>query len=172
MANIVFIGYRGAGKSVVSRIIAEKLHLESIGMDARIEEKMGMTIPELVAKHGWNKFRDIESEVVKEIAGKDNRVIDTGGGVILREKNTENLKKNGIIFWLKATKDTIVKRIKDGSERPALSQDKTFLEEVEEILEERTPKYLAAADYIVDTENRGIEAVADEIIDIFSLRAT
>ncbi len=167
MANIVLIGYRGTGKSVVSLLVAKKLQKSYIGMDDFIVEKMGMSIPELVDKYGWNKFRDIESEITEEIASKDNQVIDTGGGVILRKKNTEHLKKNGAIFWLKADQNTIVKRIKDSSERPSLSQDKSFVEEVEEILEERTPMYLAAADYALDTNDRSIEEIADEIIGLF-----
>jgi len=130
--NIVLIGYRGTGKSVVGELLALQLNMTCIGMDAKIVEKAGMSIPEIVEKYGWPKFRDIESEVARELAGLDNIVVDTGGGVIERPENMEALQTNARIFWLKASVDAIVARIEDGTQRPALTAGKTFTREVAE----------------------------------------
>ena len=101
--NIVLIGYRGTGKSVVAAVLSETLKMKSIGMDAEIVSKTGLAIPEIVEKYGWKKFRDIETEVAMQVSQLDNIIIDTGGGVIERPENIEALKENGLIFWLKAT---------------------------------------------------------------------
>jgi shikimate kinase len=90
--------------------------------------------------------------------------IDTGGGVILRPENTRNLRRGGAVFWLKASVEVIVDRIRESTERPALTEGKSFLEEVEEVLSERLPLYRAAADHEVDTDPLTPTAVADEII--------
>ena len=165
--NIVLIGYRGTGKSVVGELISARLRMQCVGMDAEIVKRAGMSIPEIVEKHGWQKFRDIESEEARELSGFDNIVIDTGGGVIERPENIEALKTNSRIFWLKASVDRIVSRIQGGTERPALTAGKTFIEEVTEVLERRIPKYKNAAQYEIDTDELTPEQVADRIIKIW-----
>lgn len=165
--NIVLIGYRGTGKSVVGHILADKLSMKCIGMDAEIVQKAGCSIPEIVEKDGWGRFRDIESELAEELSGLDNVIIDTGGGIIERLQNIELLRKNGLVFWLKASVDVIVSRIADGTERPALTEGKTFTEEVAEVLEVRIPKYQAACQFEIDTDSLSPEQVAAEIVDHF-----
>lgn len=165
--NIILIGYRGTGKSVVARLLTRDLNMRSISMDAEIVRKAGMPIPEIVEKYGWDRFRDMESEVAQEMAGQDNIIVDTGGGVIERPQNIEWLKKTGLIFWLKASVDVIVGRIASGTERPALVAGKTFTEEVEEVLARRTAKYQAAGQYEIDTDTRTPEQVASEIVAIW-----
>jgi shikimate kinase len=164
--NIVLIGYRGTGKSVVGKIVSQRLGMKCISMDVRIVEKAGMPIPEIVEKHGWTTFRDMESEVARELATVDNILIDTGGGVIERPENRDVLRKNALIFWLKASTAKIVSRIEKGTERPSLT-GKNFTEEVAEVLERRTPKYMSAAQYEIDTDKLTPEQVADRVIDIW-----
>jgi shikimate kinase len=137
--NIVLIGYRGTGKSVVGELLALQLDMPLMGMDAQIVKKARMPIPEIVEKLGWPGFRDIESQVARELAGLDNIIIDTGGGIIERPENIEALKINSRIFWLKASVDAIVSRIQEGTQRPALTAGKTFTEEIAEVLEQRIP---------------------------------
>jgi shikimate kinase len=163
--NIVLIGYRGTGKSAAGRILARRLGMKYIGMDAAIVKRAGMPIPEIVEKYGWPRFRDLESEEARELAGRDNIVIDTGGGVIERPENIENLQNNARIFWLKASVTTIVARIQGGTERPALISGKTFTEEVAEVLELRSPKYESAAHHVIDTNDLTPAQVADKIME-------
>jgi shikimate kinase len=168
--KIVLIGYRGTGKSVVGQLLATRLGMPCIGMDARIVEKAGTSIPEIVSNYGWQGFRDLESEEARELARRDGVIVDTGGGVIERAENIEALEKNSLIIWLKASVDTIVSRIQGGTERPALTSGKTFTEEVAEVLERRMPKYKAAAHYEVDTDELTAEQVADRVIEIWNER--
>ena len=166
--NLVLIGYRGTGKSVVGALLAVRLRMPCISMDAQIVERAGMSIQEIVGKYGWPKFRNIESEEVRKLAGLDNIIIDSGGGIIERPENIEALQTNSRIFWLKASVDVIVSRIKGGAERPALTAGKTFAEEVEEVLEQRSPKYKSAAQYEIDTDELTPEQVANRVIEIWA----
>ena len=165
--NIVLIGYRGTGKSLVGAILARRLGMRYIGMDAAIVERAGMAIPDIVEKYGWPGFRDLESAQARELAGLDNLIIDTGGGVIERLENIEALQKSAMIFWLKAKVDTIVSRIQGDTQRPALTSGKSFTEEVAEVLERRIPRYGSAAHHEIDTDELTPEQIADRIIEIW-----
>jgi shikimate kinase len=158
--NIVLIGYRGTGKSTVAALLASNLEMPQICLDEEIVKRAGKRIPEIVAAHGWEHFRDLESQVVEDYASKDGWVIDAGGGVILREENVRNLRRNGTLVWLTAPPSVLIERIKDDTERPALKDGKTFLEEVEEVLEERLPLYRAAAHLSIDVSTSTPEEVA------------
>lgn len=163
--NIVLIGYRGTGKSVVGKILADRLDMVYKGMDANVVQRAGMPIPQIVENFGWPKFRDIETEEVLDLADKDRLIIDTGGGVIERPENIAALKRNGRVFWLKASVDTIVRRIQRDDQRPALSEGKSFIEEVAEVLEQRSAKYQDAAQHEIDTDDLTPEQVAEKIIE-------
>ncbi len=164
--NIVLIGYRGTGKSVVGELLSRKLSRETISMDVEIVKKAGMSIPEFVEQNGWPGFRDLETKVAQELAGRDNIIIDCGGGVIERPENIPALRKNGMIFWLQASVDVIVGRIAGGTERPALTEGKSFTEEVAEVLDRRTPMYSEAAQHTINTDDMTPEQVADSILAI------
>ena len=154
--NIVLIGYRGTGKSTVARLLAARLGRDLVSTDAEIVKRAERTIPEIVAQEGWEYFRGLESDICRELASRDQLVIDTGGGAILRAQNIEALKKTGTVFWLTASVETIAKRIGGGNQRPSLTGTKSFVDEIQDVLRERTPKYQAAADHVVMTDNRSI----------------
>jgi len=162
--NIVIIGYRGTGKTEVAKQLANDLNMKSFSMDAEVVKRAGMTIPEIVERYGWDKFRHMETEVAAQMSKLDNIIVDTGGGVIERPENIIALGKNALIFWLRASVDIIVKRIESGAERPALTSGKSFTEEVAEVLTRRIPKYADAADYEINTDEKDPAKVADEII--------
>lgn len=162
--NLILIGYRGTGKSTVARMLATRLGWETVSTDALIVERAKQTIPEIVSQFGWDHFRNLETTICLELQGKDRLVIDTGGGVILRNENVAALKPSGVMCWLTATVETIGGRIATDSQRPSLTGGKTFIEEIEEVLNERTPKYQAAADFIVDTDSDSADRVADQVL--------
>ena len=170
--NIVLIGYRGSGKTTVGKKLAEKLNKRLVGTDELIIKRAGMSIPEIVEKSGWETFRNIESEVAKEVGRLDNCIIDAGGGIILKKINYNNLKRNGIFILLKADVKTIINRIKDDKERPSLTGIKSFIDEVEEVLKERNEKYEEAAEYIVDTTRLTVDEVADKIVNYINLKGS
>jgi len=166
--NLVLIGYRGTGKSTVARLLAEMLGMEVVSLDREIVRRAGRSVPEIVAQHGWPHFRDLESAVTKDFSERDNIIIDAGGGVILRGENVECLRHGGKLFWLRASVPVIVARIEAGTERPPLAAGKSFTEEVEEVLRERTPLYAAAADYQIDTDALSPEQVAAAVARLYS----
>ena len=161
--NLVLIGYRGTGKSTVAQLLGERLGMEVVSLDQEIVRGAGRSIPEIVAQHGWPHFRDLESAVTKRIAARDGLIIDAGGGVILRAENVTNLRQHGMLFWLRAAVPIIVARIGGGTDRPALTAGKSFTEEVEDVLRERTPLYEAAAHHQIDTDDLTPQQVAHEI---------
>ena len=162
--KIVLIGPRGSGKSSVATLLAQRLHLQLIKMDAMIARRAGMSISALVNQHGWEYFRTLESRIAADLAECEDCVIDTGGGIVIRASNTVHLKYNGLVIFLTADTTTLIHRIKDSTSRPALTSNKSFTEEMQEILTTRQPLYEAAADYTVNTSNRTIEQVVDDII--------
>jgi shikimate kinase len=172
--NLVLIGYRGTGKSTVAKLLAKKLGMQVVSLDDEIIRHAGQSIPEIVAAHGWPHFRDLESEVTKRFSEHDQIIIDAGGGVVLRQENVDNLRRNGKLFWLRASVPVIVARIQGGSERPALTAGKSFTEEVEEVLRTRTPLYEGAAHHQIDTDTLSAEQVAAEVARIYAgeLRTT
>ena len=165
--NLVLIGYRGTGKSTIGSILARRLKMQYVSTDAEVVRRAGMSIPEIVEKFGWQGFRDMESDVTRDLARRDDLVIDTGGGVVERSENVRELRDHGRLFLLTASVETIVARIQVGTERPALTQGKSFTEEVSEVLEKRTPIYRSVAHHVVDTEGASPRQVAEEIVELW-----
>lgn len=161
--NVVLVGYRGTGKSAVTRRLAAVLGLKAVSLDAELERRAGRSIPAIVAAAGWPAFRDLEEEVVRAQTARDGLVIDCGGGVIEREANIERLRAAGLVFWLTAAPATIVARIGGDDRRPSLTGTKSFTEEVEEVLRRRTPLYRRIAHYEVETDGRTIQEIVAEI---------
>lgn len=158
--KIVFIGYRGTGKTTVGRIVARRLSLPFLDTDVLVEEMIGMSIPTIFATAGEAAFRSLEREVIAGLADF-NGVVATGGGVVLDPANVQALRRGGTVVLLEAGPGEILARIKD-SDRPAL----TGLQQAEEIrslLKVRRPFYRAAADICVLTAGRSPEAIADEV---------
>lgn len=162
--NVVLIGYRGTGKSTVGKVIAARLGCELLSTDAEIVKSAGQTIPQIVEQHGWEYFRDLETKMCQGLTGKDGLVLDTGGGAILRPQNVDMLKRMGKLFWLTASVETIAKRIGSDTQRPSLTGTKSFIDEIQDVLRERAPKYQAAADHVIETEGKSVSQVADEIL--------
>ncbi len=162
--NIVLIGYRGTGKSTVGKILASRLDRMLLSTDVEVVKLAGQTIPEIVEHQGWEHFRDLESQVCQQLAGRQGLVIDTGGGIILRPQNVMVLKQLGTLFWLTASVETIARRIGGGTQRPSLTGVKSFIDEIQDVLCERLPKYQTAADHVIETEGKSLRQVADEIL--------
>ena len=143
MQNIVLIGMPGCGKSTVGKILAEELQREFIDTDELIVKKAGMEIPEIFAKFGEEYFRNLETEVLKEVGVLGGKIIATGGGVIKNERNYFPLKQNAKIFWIKRDIDKLAT---DG--RP-LSKD---IETVKKLYLERKDKYEVFKDFVIDND--------------------
>lgn len=163
--NIVLIGMRGSGKTTVARLLAKRLGKRCEDVDSLIAKKAGMSIKDIVAKFGWDHFRDLESDMIREVSEQDGAVISTGGGIITRSENIEAVKKNGLCIFLRATLQILLSRMEeDDSHRPALTTGTTPREEMEKMLAERAGLYEAAADETIDTESAPPEHAVQEIM--------
>jgi shikimate kinase len=162
--NVVLVGYRGTGKSVVARRLGTQLGRPVICLDAEIVRRAGRGIPEIVAERGWGGFRDLEEEVCRDAAAGQRTIIDCGGGVVERENNFRVLRGAGAVFWLSASPQTIIRRIAGDDQRPSLTGDKNFIDEVVEVLERRIPLYRRMAHHEISTDDRGVEQVVSEIL--------
>ncbi len=173
--NVVLIGYRGSGKSVVGRELAERLGWPFVDTDAIIQQRTGRTIREIFADQAEDGFRDLESQVVAEVADLDRHVISTGGGAVLRPENVAALKRNGRLVWLTAPPEVIWRRIL-GDFRRLETRPKVDLaaglQQVREVLRDRNPLYERAADATVDTAERTINSVVERILTRAHLRET
>jgi len=105
--NIVLTGMPGAGKSTIGKRVSEALGMDFVDSDDEIVKKAGRSIPEIFADSGEDAFRDLESEVIKELSARKNTVIATGGGAVLRSINTALLRENGKIYFLDRPLDSI-----------------------------------------------------------------
>jgi shikimate kinase len=164
--NLVLIGFRGTGKTSVGQLLAERLGLEFIDADDFLEKKTGKSIQRIFEEGGEDLFRQIESEVIAEIAQDDEVVIAAGGGAILREENVARLKQRGVLILLEADADTIHKRLTadtaKASQRPNLT-DKDRYEEIRSLLESRKPYYDRVADVRLNTAKLTVAQVVDTI---------
>lgn len=164
--NVVLIGYRCTGKTSVGKRLAEKLRVPFYDTDDLIETAAGCTIREIVAQQGWSSFREREKEVIRTLAAGERRVIATGGGAVMDGENAEVLKRHGILIWLEADTETIVDRMcgdeESCSKRPSLTGE-DICEETAEVLKMRTPVYSLLADFTVNTGEKGIGQITDEI---------
>jgi shikimate kinase len=168
--NIVLVGMRGSGKTTVGAILAGRLHRELIPMDALIVYEFGLTVPEIVAAHGWARFREVEARVAREVARLKGTINATGGGVVLDPENVKALRETGIVFWLDVSVDQSLGRIGEDPNRPSLTGRASRRDDLQATHAEREPLYRAAAHHVVSTDGRTQEQVADEIARILRER--
>lgn len=161
--NIFLIGFMGVGKSTVSDYLSKILASPQVEMDQVIVKKEQMSINKIFEEYGEEYFRNCETNLLIELQKRNNQIVSCGGGVAMREINVQEMKKNGRVVLLTASPETILERVKDSDERPLLRGRKNT-EYISELMEIRRPKYSAAADVIVDTDNKSVEEIAEEIV--------
>jgi len=165
--NIVLVGFMGAGKTLLSNQLAQRLSWPVLSTDDLIVEREQRPITDIFQKDGEEYFRRIEKEVVRQAARQQPVIIDCGGGVVLNPDNIDALKKTGVLFYLSATPSAIFERIKDQTHRPLL-QVPDPLRRIEELLKERACFY-ALADHVVVTDRKSPQTVCQEIVDLMNL---
>ena len=161
--NIVLIGFMGAGKSTISDYLSTMFDMDIVEMDQVIAEREEMSIPDIFATYGEEYFRDLETNLLIEMQEKKNVIISCGGGVAMRERNVAEMKKNGRVVLLTAHPQTILDRVKDSDDRPLLNGHKN-VEYIEQLMEARREKYEAAADIVVDTDNKTVLQICEDLI--------
>jgi len=172
---IYLIGFSGTGKSHTGRLLAKKLDWELLDMDELITQKAGVPIPEIF-ELGEKYFRQIERDVLLEIASQSKKVISTGGGVPVDEEDRSVLMSSGYVVRLSASPETIYKRLRRGFRgksddnrgviRPMLQQDdgEAPLDKIQGLLDIREPAYSEAADVTIETDGLNPGQVAEGVL--------
>ncbi len=153
----------GSGKSTIGNIIAKRLHREFKDSDHFIEKRTGVDIARIFDIEGEQGFRDRESSALSELLSKNNRVIATGGGSIMRSENQQLLKQKGYIVFLDTSVNQQLYRLRRDKKRPLL-QTENPRERLESLSAERRPIYLDLADLAVKTDKRMARRLAADII--------
>ena len=163
MKNIILIGFMGCGKSTVGIKLSYRLRRALEDTDKLIEKEEGRTISEIFATDGEPYFRSLETECLKKlIQTTDGKIISVGGGLPIRKENHALLKELGTVIYLRATPETIYERVKHDTTRPLLQGDNPQ-EKIRTLLQERTPVYEQAADFVIDVDHKDFEMILDEI---------
>lgn len=161
--NIVLIGFMGAGKSTISDYLSTMFDMKLVEMDQEIAEREEMSIPDIFATYGEEYFRNLETELLKELQTGRNCIISCGGGVALRSENVVEMKKNGKVVLLTASPETIYERVKDSNDRPLLKENKS-VEFIAQLMEKRKEKYEDASDVVIRTDGKTILQICEELI--------
>jgi shikimate kinase len=160
MKAIFLTGFMGSGKTTVGERLAEKTNLDLVDTDHYIEKKEGKTIREIFSEDGEAAFRQCEKVYLKELPQK-NIIITTGGGIVIQKENREWMKATGFVIYLHCEPKEILDRLRNDDTRPLL--DKNKQNSIIQLFNDRLPLY-EEADAKVDTTNKTIDNIVDEII--------
>jgi len=163
--HISLVGFMGSGKTTVGKELSKLLAMDQIDVDKVIEDRAKMTISQIFKDHGESYFRELERKTVEELAQYNNIIVFCGGGgIVLDDRNVENMKKNGVLIWLKASPEVVYDRIAKEGTRPLLKDDMS-VEKIESMMTSRLPLYERAADLVINTDHKSVEEVSLEIVE-------
>jgi len=165
--RIYLIGFMGTGKTTIGAELAQALGYALVDSDHEVVARVGRSIPELFAAEGEAYFRARETEVLDELATREQLVITTGGGAVLAAANRERMASSGLVVCLTASVEEIVRRVQEDPNRPLLQSGASVRERVEQLLRSRAGLYDFAA-LTVDTTGREIPAIVSEIVSFWS----
>ena len=153
----------GAGKTTMGRQLAKKLRLHFYDSDKVIEERTGATIPLIFELEGEAGFRLREQAVIDDFTQKQNLVLATGGGAVLREENRQHLKSRGIVIYLHSDITHLMERIRHDKNRPLL-QTADPEAKLRALMQEREPLYRDTAHITINTGDVSIRAAIQAIL--------
>ena len=162
--NFILIGFMGSGKSSVGKQLAKRIGYEFMDTDEMIVPREGMEIQEIFSRYGEEMFRNIETTLLTSLMDTiEKTVLSTGGGMPIRDKNVNLLRAMGQVIYLKASKDTIINRLSGDTSRPLLNGE-NIEAKVEKLLSAREPIYERSADTIIDTDDKSIDDIIEDIL--------
>ncbi|RLW68051.1 MAG: shikimate kinase I [gamma proteobacterium symbiont of Stewartia floridana] len=152
----------GAGKTTVGRQLAEHFRKEFIDSDLEIQRRTGVDIPTIFEFEGEEGFRQREQEVIDELTQREEVVLATGGGAVIREQNRKALSSRGLVIYLHCTVEQQFERTHRDKNRPLLQTDDPMAK-LKSLMAERDPLYRQTADLLISTEGRNTQAVLQDI---------
>ena len=161
--NIMLIGFMGSGKSTIAKYLSHILEMQDLETDEFIVKREDMTINEIFQRKGEEYFRRCENNALRELETRQGIIISCGGGMPMKDENVELMKKNGKIVLLTASPETIYERVKYSNERTLLNGNMN-VEYIKDLMEQRKDRYESIADIVVDTNNKPIHVIAEEVV--------
>ena len=163
--NIILIGFMATGKTAVGQALAKKLKAKYISTDTLVEKKAKKKIKTIFAEKGEPYFRSLETQALLSLKNKKGLVVSCGGGIVLKPGNRTLIKKSGKVIWLKASPDTINRRLGPLRQRPLLNiRDKEErIKMIKRMLSSRSSLYKKAAHISIDTDALPLAKVASQI---------
>jgi len=162
-AHLFLVGFMGAGKSTVGRLVADQLGRPLIDLDSVVEANAGMPVSAIFSEHGEEAFRDLETEALRGLREEPPSVIACGGGVVLRPENRAILRELGRVVYLEVTAGEAVARVGDATSRPLLAGPGGALAATS-LLSARDSLYRSVADWTIDTMAFGPSEVAERVV--------
>lgn len=166
--NIVLIGFMGSGKTTVGHALSDMSGYTYYDVDTLIEQEEGRSISQIFADFGEPAFRTLERNMIKRLSDKEYAIISCGGGCVLDTSNIVNLRQKGKLVWLQGAPEILYERIRRQATRP-LIVNKTF-EDIRQMLENRKHLYRDAADYQMSTDNKPVNTIVAEILNMLTQR--
>jgi shikimate kinase len=153
----------GGGKSTVGRHLAKRLGWDFVDSDSVIEARLGCSIRSFFEREGEERFRDVEQQVIAELANAPRTVLATGGGSILREANRKALHHNATVLYLRSTPDDLYRRLRHDAKRPLL-QVADPLARLRDLYAARDPLYRQTAHFVIETGRPSVPALVNVIL--------
>lgn len=160
--NITLIGMPGAGKSTVGILLAKSALMDFIDTDLIIQRKHGMSLCELIAKHGEEEFKKTENDIISELCC-ENTVIATGGSAVYGEDGMKHLREISTVVYLKVPLSSLKHRLRNIKTRGVVMKHR---ESIEQLFQRREPLYEKYAHLTVDCSALSAEKCVDAIIDL------
>ena len=162
--NIVLIGMMGSGKTSIGKILSEKLNLDFIDIDDKIEKSEKKTISDIFKKHGENYFRKIEEDFSINYLKLENKIISLGGGGYINSNIRKQCKKNCISIWLNCGHEILIKRIINSKKRHLAIKSK--ISEIKKLIIERSKIY-NSSDYKIECDKLNKKEIVNNIIKVY-----
>lgn len=156
--NLILVGMMGSGKTTMGKALARHLGKVFVDSDEEITRRTGVTVPHIFDIEGEAGFRLRETAAIRELAGRDNMVLATGGGSVLAEENRALLEQNGIVIYLKASVHDLWQRTRHDRNRPLL-QTKDPHEKLTELFQQRDPLYQQMSDIVVQSGKQSVNVL-------------
>ena len=165
--NIIFVGLMGSGKTTIGKQVSKALGMEFFDTDHAVEVKTGVNIATIFELEGEEGFRLREHNLLKDLMDNQKKVIATGGGIVLNGENRKLLRQLGAFVYLRSNIKDLILRLKNDKTRP-LIQNVNLDEKFNELFKARDSLYIEVADYIIDTKNKKVSDIKNEVLELLN----